>query len=240
MQNYLKYCLPCLYLTIIFIVPLCIAVIFKLISTYIGFKASKYCKFNNIKFFKLIYDKGYYGEYLTFKKLEQEYPNSVIMTNIYIPHNNINTEIDLLMIHKTGIYVFESKNYSGWIFGSENDKKWTITLNRTVKNQVLNPIIQNKIHIAALMNLLILDETYFNNIIVFSDRCELKSVNVKTIVIKRNQLISLLDKVIENKDNILTEESIKEVKNQLMLYCNVTEEVKTQHIKNITEKYSSN
>lgn len=34
-------------------------------------------------------------------------------------------EIDLIMISETGIYVFESKNYSGWIFGDEKQRYWT-------------------------------------------------------------------------------------------------------------------
>lgn len=36
--------------------------------------------------------------------------------------------IDLLMIHEKGIFVFESKNYSGWIFGSADQLNWTQSL----------------------------------------------------------------------------------------------------------------
>ncbi len=38
------------------------------------------------------------------------------------------TEIDLLLIHPKGLFVFESKNYSGWIFGNEVYQNWTQTL----------------------------------------------------------------------------------------------------------------
>ena len=55
------------------------------------------------------------------------------------------TEIDVLMLHTSGIYVFESKNYSGWIFGDEKSKTWTQTLpngrgRRAQKERFLNPI----------------------------------------------------------------------------------------------------
>ena len=49
--------------------------------------------------------------------------------NIYIPKKgNETTEIDVLMISSKGLFVFESKNYSGWIFGGDNQKYWYQTL----------------------------------------------------------------------------------------------------------------
>jgi hypothetical protein len=54
------------------------------------------------------------------------------------------------MISTKGIFVFESKNYSGWIFGSEKNRYWTQTLPKNSKNKFFNPIWQNKAHIKAL------------------------------------------------------------------------------------------
>ena len=47
-----------------------------------------------------------------------------ILRHLYLPVGNGDqtTEIDLLMIHRTGIYVFESKNYSGYVKGKERKK----------------------------------------------------------------------------------------------------------------------
>ena len=73
---------------------------------------------------------GQYGEYLTeyallSRSMEGYY---VVLKNLYLPMKGKTTEIDLLMIHEKGIFVFESKNYSGWIFGNEKYKMWTQTL----------------------------------------------------------------------------------------------------------------
>ena len=70
-------------------------------------------------------DIGTYGEKLTIFDLEllkvKGY-NGNILHNLYIPYNNGKTsEIDILFITKKGIFVIESKNYSGWIYGSEKD-----------------------------------------------------------------------------------------------------------------------
>ena len=42
------------------------------------------------------------------------------LRNVYIPKDNEETsEIDVVYITQKGIFVFESKNYTGWIFGDE-------------------------------------------------------------------------------------------------------------------------
>ena len=104
--------------------------------------------------------------------------------NVYIPKGNgETTEIDVLMICSKGIFVFESKNYSGWIFGSESQKNWYQTLpagrGKSHKEHFYNPIMQNHSHIKNLKYLL--DEQFpIRSIIVFSDRCTLKSVQIKS------------------------------------------------------------
>ena len=37
------------------------------------------------------------------------------------------TQIDHVIISRFGIFVIETKNFTGWIFGSENQKQWTKT-----------------------------------------------------------------------------------------------------------------
>lgn len=44
-------------------------------------------------------------------------------TNLPVPDEGTivdETELDMLMLHERGVFVFESKNDSGWFFGSEN------------------------------------------------------------------------------------------------------------------------
>ena len=49
--------------------------------------------------------------------------------NLYIPKlNDETTEVDVVLIHPKGFFVIESKNYNGWIFGSEKNRYWTQTL----------------------------------------------------------------------------------------------------------------
>jgi len=70
------------------------------------------------------FDKGRYGEYLIYKNLQKfETIGARFLFNVYIPKvTGGTTELDVLMICPKGIFVFESKNFSGWIFGKESQK----------------------------------------------------------------------------------------------------------------------
>jgi hypothetical protein len=59
------------------------------------------------------------------------------------------TQIDHVFLSPYGIFVLETKNMSGWIFGSEKQAQWTQKLyKRTFKFQ--NPLRQNYKHLKAL------------------------------------------------------------------------------------------
>ena len=64
----------------------------------------------------------------------------------------------MVFLHESGLYVIESKNYSGWIFGNEEQDHWTQCLrgkfHTTQKHSFYNPLLQNETHICALMELL--------------------------------------------------------------------------------------
>ena len=90
----------------------------------LAYRKTDYYKTTHKSYFTMRSDIGSYGEYLTYKYLKDyESDGARFLYNCYLPKDNgETTEIDVLMIHQSGIYVFESKNYSGWIFGSENQK----------------------------------------------------------------------------------------------------------------------
>lgn len=175
----------------------------NLIPKYITFRKSEYKDMSGNSFIQTIFNKGNYGEFLTFSYLEKLPTYKKLLTNIYAPKaNGTTTEIDLVMIHETGIYVFESKNYSGWIFGDEKSKMWTQTLQNKQKNRFLNPIWQNEGHIKGLINNLPeIDQSLYKSYIVFSERCTLKKVTVyspKVKIIKRQDLIKTIEKIFQN------------------------------------------
>ncbi|MDO4611508.1 MAG: nuclease-related domain-containing protein [Candidatus Saccharibacteria bacterium] len=95
--------------------------------------------------------KGSTGERLAYLQLVNDYgvPEKQILRNVYIPTKRGTTEIDLLVISKKGILIFECKNYSGNVYGDGNRDKWIQYLGNT-KNYFLSPVVQNKYHVAQL------------------------------------------------------------------------------------------
>jgi hypothetical protein len=64
------------------------------------------------------------------------------------------TQIDHIIVSKYGIFVVETKNMKGWIFGSANQKQWTQKIfKHTSKFQ--NPLHQNYKHVKTLEDLLL-------------------------------------------------------------------------------------
>lgn len=93
---------------------------------------------------------GWNGERLVakvFKKLNKSGYPGVLLRNVYVPIENSDktTEIDALYITSKGMFVVESKNFSGWIFGSEGDRYWTQVLKGGKRSPFYNPIKQNVI-----------------------------------------------------------------------------------------------
>ena len=190
--------------------------------------------------------KGKRGEKLTEKELKKVNlfgRKGKTLRNIYIPKDNGETsEIDVMFICQKGIFVFESKNYSGWIFGNEKDQYWTASLVGGQKNRFYNPIKQNRTHLKWLSNYIDKDELQIPlfSIIVFSERCELKKITTFSediSVIKRNQTYRTVKKIWNLSEDKLSEKQVEMLYDELSPLTNVDEAVKAAHIKNIENKY---
>ncbi|MCF5469929.1 nuclease-related domain-containing protein [Pseudomonas syringae] len=76
------------------------------------------------------------------------------------------TQIDHVFISPFGIFVLETKNMRGWIFGSEQQAQWTQKIYRqTLRFQ--NPLRQNYKHLKALEATLGVDMACLHSVISF-------------------------------------------------------------------------
>lgn len=208
---------------------------------YLHFKRSAYQGITGHRFFNTILDKGKYGEFLTFSYLEKLKGHHRLLCNLYIPKKNgSTTEIDLLMITETGLYVFESKNYSGWIFGNESNRYWTQSFPNGKKERFYNPIWQNSGHITALKDVLDLNyHPYLKSVIIFSERCQLKNLQVHSSnvnILKRNGLVKYMRKEIKKGSKVLTKDDINLLFTQLEKFTRVDQSIKEQHIQSVKKK----
>ena len=205
------------------------------------YKETSYYLSTKIPYGKLKRDSGKYGEYLTYLALKNfEAADSNFIFNLYIPKpNGETTEIDLIMINSKGIFVFESKNYSGFIFGSENQVHWTQMLragSRTHKSRFFNPIMQNEAHIKHLKGLFE-KNIPIRSVIVFSNKCVLKNISLtknKAILLHLANLNSTLTNLCKQLPDALMPYEAEYLYDTLLAYSNnVSEETKARHIEAI-------
>jgi hypothetical protein len=192
---------------------------------------------------------GRRGEKLSERKLEWLNvfgKDGYILSNIYVPKSNGETsEIDLVYITRKGIFVIESKNYSGWIFGDEKSQNWTVCLAGGKKYRFYNPITQNKVHIKWLNKYLWNNgkkNIPFYSVIVFSERCELKKITVyseNVEVIKRDSLYYTISSIWKSTEDKLSESDISEINKILEKLKEVDASVKQEHIDTIEDKYKN-
>ncbi len=187
-------------------------------------------------------DTGEIGEWLTeyaLKSLGGEY---LIFRNLYLPYRGRTSELDILFLHERGIYILESKNYSGWIFGRQTDKYWTQCLNKKERNRFYNPILQNQTHIKALSQYLSLPGDSIKSIIVFSERCELKSVppSSETVLIcQRQELLKLLKADLTQRPVLYDHDTLQRFRAQLEPCGNKSQEEKAAHIQNLQNAHGA-
>lgn len=181
-------------------------------------------------------DKGRQGEYLTYSYLNRIAGYKKFVFNAYLPTNNGTTEIDLIMIHTTGIYVIESKNIDGLIKGHSSDIKWTQCFKGNKRFQFYNPIRQNARHIEELKkHLPVLNDEAYKSVIVFNPLSNIKEVRNETnaTLVKRNELLPFIEMIISREPNRFTNEHIDKIQEILLYFTYKTEEEKMKHIQNV-------
>lgn len=130
-----------------------------------------------LSFLNSYLDKGDIGERLV---------NSAIARgldkNEYILHKNITlaledgtTQVDHIVISLYGIFVIETKNMSGWIYGNKHEKKWRQVFGKNRFTHFQNPIHQNYKHVKAVEKYLKIDAAKIISMVVFAGSAELKN-----------------------------------------------------------------
>jgi Membrane protein involved in colicin uptake len=98
-----------------------------------------------------------------------------VLSNLYVPLGRGKyTEIDCLMVHVSGVYVVECKNYSGLITGAAGMKQWNVSYDNGYKTKLYNPVKQNAGHIEALEAFLPEPSPRMISKVVFGDDALLK------------------------------------------------------------------
>jgi Nuclease-related domain. len=131
-------------------------------------------------------------------------PARAIFHDLYVKKlNGSFSQIDLVVATRAGIFVFEVKDYSGWIYGDGDQSYWTQVLAYgKSKYRLYNPIMQNATHVRELRKRLKLTKNVpFYSIVVFYGDCVLKNISyvpVGSFIVKPRGVFALLNNIVNN------------------------------------------
>jgi len=163
-------------------------------------------------------------------------PDYHLMNHVTIRMDDGTTEVDHILVSRFGVFVIETKDYSGWIFANATEPTWTqVLFRRKVKFQ--NPILQNKRHVRAVRGLLdFLPPEAIKSVVVFSGEAEFKT-DAPQGVITVGQLAKYL--------NHQTEEVMSLDRLQLCVgrvetaRLAISRETDVEHIQSLARRHSS-
>ncbi len=182
-----------------------------------------------IVFLKSPHGKGLIGEYIIrFNLGKTKQGEKYIINDLILKGENGKTsQIDHILINENGVFVIETKNYSGRIYGNESQLQWTQVLNYgKIKNRIYNPIKQNDTHIYRLRELV--DVSFpIKSIIVFvqGNTRYINSDKVYTIEQMREQIK-------KKQKRTLTEKEMEELYEKIIYLKESNTTTLKEHIKN--------
>ncbi|MEM5785911.1 MAG: NERD domain-containing protein [Syntrophobacteraceae bacterium] len=152
--------------------------------------------------------------------------------NVIVRTGNGTTQIDHVLLSRFGIFVIETKNYNGWIFGDENQKFWTQVLHRE-KHRFQNPLHQNYRHVKALTEHLRVEHGKIHSVVFFIGDAELKTD------LPSNVMASGLAAYIKGFNKIVFHESELVRLHQELSRLHSESISTSEHVSNLKERFSS-
>lgn len=89
-----------------------------------------------------------------------------LIKDVTLPTEDGSTQIDHIIVSKFGIFVIETKNMKGWIFGNERQKQWTQQIFKH-KSKFQNPLHQNYKHVKSLESCLNAKKDSIFSVVIF-------------------------------------------------------------------------
>lgn len=182
---------------------------------------------------------GRLGEKRVSRKLGWLSKRYITLNDILLPTYYGTTQIDHIVVSPYGIFVIETKNYKGWIFGHENSEEWKQSLLgkkrfwgwSSEQHKLRNPIRQNAAHARAVRAVLKeMGDFVIIPIVVFADSAKLNITTPNHIVINWRNLRSTIKAY---RTPCITQEEIQRIVSKISA-ANITKKgSRKKHIRDI-------
>lgn len=148
------------------------------------------------------------------------------LDNLILPTITGTTQIDHVLVSIYGVFVIETKNMSGWIFGDADSTKWIQSIYGN-KRQFQNPLRQNYKHTQAIKAVTGLTDEQIHSIVVFVGDCELKT-QMPTNVLQGK--LSYVNYIKSHHQQLLSDMQVIETLNLLSGYRAINRKQEQAHV----------
>ncbi|MBT3360858.1 MAG: nuclease [Rhodospirillales bacterium] len=160
-----------------------------------------------------------------------------LVKNITLPVGGETTQIDHLVVSPYGVFVIETKNIKGWIFGQPNRAQWTQVIYR-FKQRFQNPLLQNNMHVKAVRDLLGLEPDQVHNVVVFVGTCTFKTPMPAEVV---RGVFSLAGFIRAKRVLVFTEDEVRRfIEDILNKRLDPGFRTERTHVRNVKRRISDN
>jgi len=156
--------------------------------------------------------KGIIGEFIVnlSAKLFLDKGKYHLIKNVTLPTEDGSTQIDHVIVSKFGVFVVETKNIKGWVFGNPNQKTWTQQIYKH-KNKFQNPLHQNYKHTKVLGKMLGLSDSQIFSVVVFVGESTFKTEMPENVTYGKDNIRYIKSKT----QPVFTETEVKEIKSKI-------------------------
>lgn len=178
-----------------------------------------------------IMGKGAYAEDRVARRLSRLSEEYHVFNDVYIRNGGRTVQIDHVVISRYGVFVIETKNYKGWVYGSESAEHWTQNIYGH-KYQLYNPTRQNASHVNAICKLLCITRDKTIPIVVFAGSATVRcSVNCDVVYL--SQLRRVIDR---HKSVQFTDEQVLQMTEKLTSALVTDKNRRREHIHEVRQQ----
>jgi restriction system protein len=154
--------------------------------------------------------------------------------NIILPSNNGTTQIDHLVISIFGLFIVETKNKKGWIFGTADQPNWVQVIFGK-KYAFQNPLRQVFRQKKVLSEFLNLDESKIHTVVYFVGDCKFKTSLPDNVI--RSRIGRFIKKY---RTQILSTEEVSHINQVIKKHLKQSSLSNRDHVWSLRERHSSN
>jgi len=171
----------------------------------------------------------------TLESLQRSSEKYQLFNNVILRTPDGTTQIDHILISPYGVFVIETKDFKGWIFGNGHQKRWTQSLigpgYSSIKYQFQNPVRQNYKHVRAVQDFLGINPKTIFNVVVFTGNSTFMTEMPENVM----KLYDLLPYIKSHTEILFNTEKSKELTQKLRDYMEHASFNEESHMENLVQ-----